>query len=187
MEQQTTQALAQRKLIEDGAMLLFVDEIIPLNLTNIQQCMVNLTWQWWNAKDDSSPRNWAVRSALDEYCNHNREMAWECLLIGQSHKPEVMELYNRTRAQIGEERFWEVVCKSAVHTPSNFNEALANVAFNRREDPAAYNLVKAFFASGQDVKAMFWAMRPQYHNPGVMEKFRACYRDDRNRFAALFT
>lgn len=169
---------------------------------DIRELMVNLDWHWKAVKDSTSSVNisvngiviyesdksYSIMTCLYELVKaglDSDENAFKMLLNGQRHNPPVQQQYKLCRAFLGAKGFWTTVCRTAIYKSSNHAGDKANIGWQKHENSTSIQKAKSAFSVGNEVAGMYWLMWGQRHNPGVMEGYRASFRDKPQDLIAL--
>jgi hypothetical protein len=130
----------------------------------------NVLWQW-----DNNPRS--CLAALS-YASTNRGEALSRLKGGQRHNRNVQRLYEVAAASLPD--FWMIVA-TASNSGANFDEARVNINWQFSNNVTSLHNARRMWRSGHQIHALYELLQGQRHNVGVMNLYRACFRQDRER------
>jgi hypothetical protein len=137
---------------------------------NLHIFLRHITWQW----HDENGSGYCL-DALEHSDLH-------LLKQGQNHDPEVQVFYETFAKTFAHDEFWQLVATTASSRP-DLNSAKGDLEWQRDNDRKS--LMEAckllnepkWPNSSKNYHALAALLRGQQHNRGVMDLYRACYRN----------
>jgi hypothetical protein len=143
------------------------------------ELIVNFVWQWDNN----------VQSCLDALGAPANIISIDALKAGQSHNPDVVDLYQAGFTVFGPFDFFKILCEASWST-GNMDEVRLNLDWQFENNPQSiadcWNYWSIYQGAGKQDFSYLFACRSivsgQRHNPPVMAVYRANIRDHQAEF-----
>jgi hypothetical protein len=192
------------------------NRLVPSSMAACDEATINVDWQFnvnaWEGQ--AGPAESPLLLGVDSFYLYRHydiatqrmalnypeadHDAIEALTYGQGHNPPAQQTYRDCAAQRGIYPFFRLVVSAAPGRRSNFAEARNNLSWQVGANPESINNAHNSWLSAQNVtnaqakdyfmvQAMWFLMMGQHHNAGVMQLYRACFRDDPDQLFKMVT